>query len=77
MSVLGLIGQADRTVSTVRDVLEPLGVSESTLGTIENTLTEVSQVEGAGLLLILGLLGALWTASGYVAAFGARDEPHL
>ncbi|MEI2713522.1 MAG: YihY/virulence factor BrkB family protein [Nocardioides sp.] len=70
MSVLGLIGQADRTVSTVRDVLEPLGVSESTLGTIENTLTEVSQVEGAGLLLILGLLGALWTASGYVAAFG-------
>jgi membrane protein len=53
----------------VLDVMRPL-VSEQTLGTIEPTLLELASSQGAGLALALGLLGALWSASGYVGAFG-------
>ena len=31
----------------------------------------------AGLALVIGLAAALWSASGYVGAFGRGDEPHL
>ena len=69
LSVLGVVGQADKSVDTVLDVLDPL-VSSDVLGNIEPTLTSLAQNQSAGWLLVLGLLGALWTASGYVGAFG-------
>ncbi len=68
-AILGLVGQAETSVQTVLDVMRPL-VSEKTLGTIEPTLLELASSQGAGLVLVLGLLGALWSASGYVGAFG-------
>ncbi|WP_457205042.1 YihY/virulence factor BrkB family protein [Nocardioides sp. P5_C9_2] len=68
-SLLGLVGQAEESVQTVLDVLDPL-VSSDMLGTIEPTLTQIAQSQSAGLTLVLGLAGALWTASGYVGAFG-------
>jgi membrane protein len=40
------------------------------LGTIEPALRQISESQGAGLALVVGLLGALWSASGYVGAFG-------
>jgi membrane protein len=69
LSVLGVVGQAERSVDTVVDVLEPL-VSESTLGTVRPVLETLAESQSAGLLLVIGLLAALWSASGYVAAFG-------
>ena len=69
VSLLGVVGQAQSSVSTVIDVLRPL-VSPSTLNTIEPALTNIASSPGAGLGLVLGLLGALWSASGYVGAFG-------
>ncbi len=69
-AVLGLVGQSpEKSVQTVLDVLSPL-VSEDTLGTIKSPLLELAGSQGAGLVLVLGLLGALWSASGYVGAFG-------
>jgi membrane protein len=68
-AILGLVGQAETSVQTVLDVIRPL-VSEDTLGTIEPTLLELATSQSAGLALALGLLGALWSASGYVGAFG-------
>lgn len=68
-SLLGLVGQAEESVDTVLEVLDPL-VSEQMLGTIEPTLRQISESQSAGLALVLGLAGALWTASGYVGAFG-------
>lgn len=68
-SLLGLVGQAEESVDTVLEVLDPL-VSAEMLGTIEPTLRQISESQSAGLALILGLAGALWTASGYVGAFG-------
>ena len=69
LSILGVVGQADKSVDTVVDVLEPL-VSPEVLGDIRPTLETLASNQSAGWLLVLGLLGALWTASGYVGAFG-------
>jgi len=69
VSILGVTGQATKAVNTVIGVLKPL-VSKSTLDTIQPTLTNAAQSHAAGFTLIIGLLGALWSASGYVGAFG-------
>ena len=69
VSLLGVFGQADKSVQTVVDTLNPL-VSEQMLGTIEPALRQIAQSDSAGLALVLGVLVALWSASGYVGAFG-------
>jgi membrane protein len=42
----------------------------SLVSSIEPTLRDISSSQSAGLGFVLGLLGALWSASGYVGAFG-------
>ncbi len=37
---------------------------------VQEPLTTLSESQSAGLALVLGLAGALWSASGYVGAFG-------
>jgi membrane protein len=69
VSLLGVFGQADKSVQTVIDTLSPL-VSEKMLGTIEPALRQIASSDSAGPALILGILLALWSASGYVGAFG-------
>jgi membrane protein len=69
VSVLGVFGQADKSVKTVVDTLSPL-VSQQMLGTIEPALRQIASSDAAGFALILGVLAALWSASGYVGAFG-------
>jgi membrane protein len=68
VSVLGLVGQAEQSVKTVLDVLRPL-VTQSTLNYVEPFVTGLAQSQGAGLTVLLGIAGALWSASGYVGAF--------
>ena len=67
-SVLGLVGQED-AVNTVLDVVKPL-VAPSTYDTIAPVIEDLGSSQGAGLTFVLGLAGALWSASGYVGAFG-------
>jgi membrane protein len=67
-SILGLVGQAERAVDTVLDVLRPL-VADSTVDAVEPVLLGMTQSQAAGFTLVVGLLGALWSASAYVAAF--------
>lgn len=69
MSLVGLVGESRKTVDTLLGILSDVGAS-SVAETIEPTLRTLSQTPGAGLALVLGLLGALWSASGYVSAFG-------
>jgi len=69
ISLLGVVGQGKTSVDNVIKVITPL-VSTSTLDTVRPALEQVATSPGAGIGLVVGILGALWSASGYVGAFG-------
>ncbi|MEP9384038.1 YihY/virulence factor BrkB family protein [Nocardioides sp. KR10-350] len=69
MSLIGLVGQGEETVNTITDIMRDVGAG-SIADTLQPTLNELSKSTTAGLALVLGLLGAAWSASGYVGAFG-------
>ena len=68
-SILGLVGKGTDAVDEVLGILRDVGAG-GLVDTIGPTLRDLSTSQGAGLALVLGLLGALWSASGYVGAFG-------
>jgi membrane protein len=70
LSLIGLVGDGPATVRSLLDLVQQVG-ADSAVSTVEGpvtTLAEARQV--AGFALAFGLLTALWTASGYVGAFG-------
>lgn len=67
-SLLGLVGQGTEAVEALLDIVDDLG-GASMVDTVRDPLLELSRSQGAGVALVLGLLGALWSASGYVGAF--------
>ncbi|MCW2776051.1 MAG: ribonuclease [Nocardioides sp.] len=69
LSIVGLVSDGPQTVETLLQILRDVGAS-SAADTLEPTLTELSNTPGAGWALIIGLAAALWSASGYVGAFG-------
>lgn len=69
ISLLGVVGQAQSSVDTVVKVLAPL-LSPDALRSIQPSLEQIAHSQGAGPALVIGILGALWSASGYVSAFG-------
>lgn len=69
LSLVGLIGERQRTVDTLLDVVDDVGAS-SAVDTVEPVLNSLAGASGAGLALVIGLAVALWSASGYVTAFG-------
>jgi membrane protein len=69
LSLLGLVVDPVKTVDTVVEVLGPL-VSDQVLTTLEQPLRDLATSDAAGTALVVGVLGALWSASGYVGAFG-------
>lgn len=68
LSLVGLVGQQQQTVDTLLQILRDIGAS-SAANTLEPTITQLAASQGAGLALVIGLLAALWSASGYVNAF--------
>ncbi|MCB0897148.1 MAG: YihY/virulence factor BrkB family protein [Nocardioides sp.] len=68
-SLLGLVGEGTSSVRTVLDIVSQLG-GGSVVDSVRDPLLEVSRSQGAGAAFVIGLLGALWSASGYVGAFG-------
>lgn len=69
LSLVGLVGQGPETVQTILEVLRGVGAG-SAAQTLEPVLTDLSTAPGAGAALLIGLLTALWSASGYVGSFG-------
>jgi membrane protein len=67
-SVLGLVGQGQKAVKAITDIMKPL-VSQDTLNTFTPILESLARSQGAGIALIIGVAGALWSASGYIGAF--------
>ena len=69
MALLGVFGQTQESIDAIMEILAPLVTNDTRLEWIEDTLTDLASMDGAGVTVILGLLGALWAASGYVGAF--------
>lgn len=69
VSLLGVFGQGQQTVDAVLQIVEDLGPSTA-VDTLRGPVTQLVAAPAAGLALVTGLLGALWSASGYVGAFG-------
>ena len=70
LSLVGLAGQGQQTVNTILDILSGVG-ADSAVQTIEDPLMSLAAADrSAPLAFIVGLAGALWSASGYVGSFG-------
>ncbi|MBT2502609.1 YihY/virulence factor BrkB family protein [Curtobacterium sp. ISL-83] len=69
VSILGLVGQADTTIKTVLNLVSSIG-SDSIVQLIRGPIENLVRSPAAPVTFVVGLLGALWSASGYVGAFG-------
>jgi membrane protein len=69
VALLGLLGSHPETTDALLGIVDRLGPS-SAAETLEQPIREVIEDKGgASALLGFGLLGSLWTASGYIGAF--------
>ncbi|MET0447122.1 MAG: YihY/virulence factor BrkB family protein [Aeromicrobium sp.] len=69
VSLLGVFGQGQSTVDALLKIVDQIGPS-SAVDSLRPTIERLTAAPGAGIALVVGLLGALWSASGYVGAFG-------
>jgi membrane protein len=69
VSLVGIIGQGPRATDALLKIVADIG-QPSVVEAVRGPLQSISRSTGAGLTLVLGLLTALWSASGYVGAFG-------
>lgn len=69
MSLLGVLSQGQNAAKAIVDTLRPL-VSAQVLSSVQTALAQVTSSSSAGFALVIGVLAALWSASGYLGAFG-------
>ncbi len=70
LSLVGLFNQGPSTVKTLLGILNQMGAG-SMVSSVEKPLTDLAAApQAAGVAFVVGLLGALWSASGYVGSFG-------
>ena len=69
VAVVGLAGQYPQTTNKLLEIVGQIGPA-SAVDTFRAPVESVVRNKGdAGILLVAGLLGALWSASGYIGAF--------
>lgn len=68
VSLLGVFGQGQETVDTIMSMLDG-SVPKETMDFLQQPIEQLVNTPAAGIALVVGLLGALWSASGYVGAF--------
>jgi membrane protein len=69
VAIVGLLGQDPQTTNAITDIVRDV-TSQSTANSVHDTIQNVINAKGgAGALLGVGLIGAVWTASGYIGAF--------
>ncbi|GAB3020904.1 YihY/virulence factor BrkB family protein [Mycobacterium bourgelatii] len=69
VSLLGVIGEGRRTTDALVDVAAQL-VPDSALDMLRQPIQQVVDNPSAGVALVVSALAALWSASGYIGAFG-------
>jgi membrane protein len=69
VSLIGLFGDPARTTTALLEIVRGFAPAE-TVNTVSGPVAELASAPAAGLTLVIGLGTALWSASGYVGAFG-------
>jgi membrane protein len=69
VSIVGIVGDPQTVTDALRDLVSSIGPA-SAVETFEGPIQDITSSKGAaGILLVVGIVAALWTASGYVGAF--------
>ena len=75
VSLLGLFGDGKATTKKVVETIASIaGKQPSDLKTVSEFIDNLQTSSGAGVAFILGVLMALWSASGYVGAFSRMQN---
>lgn len=69
VSLLGVFGQGQRTTDAMLDIAGDL-VPASIVDTLRSTIQQLVEAPSAGIALLIGIATAVWSASGYIGAFG-------
>ena len=69
VSLLGIFGQAEKTTAALLEIVQGIAPGQA-VEMIREPIQELTTSPAAGFTLVIGLLTALWSASGYVTAFG-------
>ena len=69
VSLLGVFGQGRSTVDAMLELVEGVAPA-SAMDTLRPPIEQLVNSPSAGFALVAGLLGAVWSASAYVGAFG-------
>jgi membrane protein len=68
VSLIGLFGDPAKTTTALLEIVRGFAPAE-TVNTVSGPVAELASAPAAGLTLVIGLVTALWSASGYVGAF--------
>ncbi|WP_264043023.1 YihY/virulence factor BrkB family protein [Mycolicibacterium hodleri] len=69
VSLLGVFGQGKSTTDAILQIVGEVGPS-SAVDVLRAPIEQLVQSPTAGVALAIGIVGALWSASGYIGAFG-------
>ncbi len=69
LSLVGLVGQTEETVAKIMDIVSPFITDPDTTSGERRPSRALASTSRAGIGLVVGIVGALWSASGYVGAF--------
>lgn len=67
-SLLGVFGQGDAVATAIIGIIDDVAPGD-TAEALSGPIQQMADSSGAGLALVIGILIALWSASGYVGAF--------
>ncbi|ALE06224.1 ribonuclease BN [Arthrobacter sp. ERGS1:01] len=68
VSLLGLVGQGERTTATLLDAVR--NVAPDSVAVLKGPIEQMTHANGAGFAFAAGIVVALLSASGYVGSFG-------
>ena len=74
VSIVGVFGDPEEVTQTMTDIVESFGPS-GTADTLREPIESLTANRNtAGVMLVVGLVGALWSGSGYVRAFSRASN---
>ena len=69
MSLLGVFGQGQRTADAILQIIDDISPGAA-VDILRQPIEQLVNAPSAGFALVTGVLGALWSASGFIGAFG-------